>query len=67
MSRNNRDQGPAEMARTISIYEGRERLGRIDIFDDGEAHAFDCQGNKLGMFPNLKAACAAIKRPGAQP
>jgi hypothetical protein len=58
--------------RKLSIYDGRDRLGWIEIADGGEARAFDQRGRKLGTFSNLEAASAAfnsgrnVKRGGSR-
>jgi hypothetical protein len=49
--------------RQLFVYDGRERLGRIDVAADGKARAFDRRGKALGRFPNFQAASAAFKSP----
>jgi hypothetical protein len=46
--------------RELSIYDGRECLGRIVVAANGKARAFDRQGKLLGAFANYEAASAAI-------
>jgi hypothetical protein len=48
--------------RRLSVYDGSDRLGRIEVFEDGKARAFDARGRSLGMFANFKAAAGAFKR-----
>jgi hypothetical protein len=47
--------------RIVSVYDGRERLGCVEIAADGEARAFDSFGQELGNFRNVEAAIAAIE------
>jgi hypothetical protein len=49
------------VVRRLSVYDGSERLGRIEISKDGAARAFDARGRRLGTFPNFKAAADAFK------
>ena len=46
--------------RHLSIYDGRELLGRIVVGENGEAVAFDHCGKRIGVFVNFRAAAAAI-------
>jgi hypothetical protein len=48
------------VARRLSIYDGQDCVGAIEIADDGEARAFDRRGKLLGSFPSSKAASAAF-------
>jgi hypothetical protein len=48
-------------ARDLSLYAGQECIGRIKVAGDGKAVAFDRHGKRIGSFPSLKAACAAIR------
>ena len=52
----------APAMRRLSVYDGSDRLGRIEVFEDGKARAFDARGRSLGMFANFKAAAGAFKR-----
>jgi hypothetical protein len=46
--------------RELSLYDGQECLGIIKVAEDGTARAFDPRGKRLGSFPSLKAASAAL-------
>lgn len=46
--------------RELSLYDGQEWLGTIKVADDGTVRAFDPRGKRLGSFPSLKAASAAL-------
>jgi hypothetical protein len=46
--------------RELSLYDGQECLGTIKVAEDGTARAFDARGKRLGSFPSLKAASAAL-------
>jgi hypothetical protein len=47
--------------RELAIYDGQECLGTIKIAEDGTARAFDACGKRVGSFPSLKAASAALE------
>jgi hypothetical protein len=51
----------SDAPRRLSIYDGQNRIGAIEVADDWEAHAFDRRGKLLGSFPSIKAASAAFK------
>lgn len=46
--------------RELAVYDGQECLGTIKVADDGTARAFDAHGKRLGSFPSLQAASAAL-------
>jgi hypothetical protein len=50
----------SDVPRRLSIYDGQNRIGGIEVADDGEARAFDLRGKLLGSFPSLKTASAAF-------
>jgi hypothetical protein len=52
--------GMATRQREVTIYDGRRRLGRIVIAQDGAAKAFGRAGEKIGDFADLNAAVAAV-------
>jgi hypothetical protein len=64
-------RGKAARARELSVYNGHECIGTIEIADDGEARAFDQHGKLLGSFPSVKLASAAfdtsVERGAPQP
>jgi hypothetical protein len=50
----------SDISLRLSIYDGQNCIGAIEVADDGEARAFDRRGKLLGSFPSLKAASAAF-------
>jgi hypothetical protein len=48
--------------RELSVYNGQDCIGTIKVADDGTARAFDRNGKRVGSFPSLKAASAALDR-----
>jgi hypothetical protein len=46
--------------RELALYDGQECIGTIKVADDGSARAFDRCGKRIGSFPSLKAASAAL-------
>jgi hypothetical protein len=46
--------------RVLTVYDGRDRRGRIEIAKDGEARAFNRRGKLLGHFATLKTALHAF-------
>jgi hypothetical protein len=49
-----------QVVRSLSVYDGRDCLGRITVAADGKARAFDCRGKALGTFESIEAASAAF-------
>ena len=45
---------------SVSVYDGRDCMGKIAIEDDGSAAAFNADGVKLGTFPDRHTALGAI-------
>jgi hypothetical protein len=46
--------------RELFVYDGQECLGTIKVAEDGKAVAFDQRGKRVGSFPSLKIASAAL-------
>jgi hypothetical protein len=46
--------------RELFQYDGTRCIGRIVVSSEGEAKAFNSAGKRLGAFPNVRAAIAAI-------
>lgn len=46
----------AQRPRSLSVYDGRDRLGQIELAANGTARAFDRWGKKLGVFSKLADA-----------
>lgn len=51
----------ASHARQLSLYDGRQYLGRISVDEAGEIRAFNARGRRLGAFDDLKTAEDAIE------
>jgi hypothetical protein len=51
--------------RELCIYDGQECIGTIKVAEDGTARAFDAHGKRLGSFPSLQAASAALEPPAS--
>jgi hypothetical protein len=51
---------PHSPARAVSVYDGRSCLGSITVNEAGEVHAFDPNGTRFGIFPDLKHALATF-------
>jgi hypothetical protein len=50
-------------SRELSVYDGRDCLGRIEVDTDGAARAFGRWGKNLGTFPNAADAQRAFDVP----
>ena len=50
----------APRTRELAVYDGQECIGAIKVAEDGNHVAFDPSGKRLGSFPSLKAASAAL-------
>jgi hypothetical protein len=61
-----RAKSNSDAPRRLSIYDGQNCIGAIEVADDGTARAFDRRGKILGAFPSIKAATAAFKSSVAQ-
>jgi hypothetical protein len=49
------------MARSLSVYDGTDRLGTVKIGADGGIVAYDAAGKRLGCFPSVAAAASGLK------
>jgi hypothetical protein len=55
-------QAPVTKPALLSVYSGRERLGRIVCRGKLGFEAFDADERSLGAFPDLKRAADAVER-----
>lgn len=46
--------------RELFVYDGQEWLGTIKVAEDGTVRAFDPNGKRIGSFPSVKTASAAL-------
>jgi hypothetical protein len=46
---------------SVSVYDGRDCMGKTAIEDDGSAAAFNADGVVLGTFPDRRTALSAIE------
>jgi hypothetical protein len=49
----------------LSVYDGRRYFGAIIARSKTGHEAFDAEGTSLGLYPNQKAAAAAVSRAAA--
>jgi hypothetical protein len=52
--------GKAAGGRELSVYDGHELVGTIEVGEDDEARAFDQYGKLLGSFASVKFAFTAF-------
>jgi hypothetical protein len=52
-------------ARKLVVYDGRVHIGTLRPCDGARIEALDASGRRLGIFPNIKLAMAAINSEAA--